>query len=377
MMKIAMYAPSWPPTLAASGIVTYLGQIVPALEGLGHQVTILTPQLVQKHSIAQRALFKLSIADALYWVLSDSLKRQIADLVAQERIDILEIEESFGLAHAVSRMDVVPVCIRLHGPWFLSGHFKDPRREVLEGRALRSAAAISSPSLNVLTKTNARYSRIARSTVAPNPITKPERSWSPTSEQSLLFVGRFDEIKGGDLAIRVFGRLATQFPKLRMTFVGPDEGVAGCNVHQYVSKELSGDALSRLSILGKKRPDEIVDLRMNHSISISCSRHEVMPYAVLEAMALGCPIVASNVGGLPEMIVPGHNGLLFRSGDIDDFTSHIKILLEHPDEAARMGAQARQDVANYDPTSLAHHTADWYREAIDRFRLRYSPARIF
>jgi glycosyltransferase involved in cell wall biosynthesis len=369
-MKIGYYAPFWPPESGANGIVTYLGEIIPALEGLGHEITVLTPQHVKRHNLLRRALFRLSPTDGLYSALAEALTLQITELVKNSQIDILEIEESFGLAHAVTSLNKFPVCVRLHGPWFLNKRSDDKRRETLEGRALRSAAAISSPSLKVLEATKARYSRVAPSQTIPNPIKTPVQAWAPTDLQSILFVGRFDRIKGADLAVKAFSLLASEFPDLKMTMVGPDDGIDGQNASQYVLRELAPHALARFSFLGALSPNKIAELRLSHSMCVSCSRHEVMPYSVLESMALGCPIIASDVGGIPEMIASGTNGLLFPSESIDDFTKSIRVLLHDPKKAARLGLQARLDAAKYDPHVIAVRSTALYQESIDRFEGR-------
>jgi glycosyltransferase involved in cell wall biosynthesis len=72
-----------------------------------------------------------------------------------------------------------------------------------------------------------------------------------------------------------------------------------------------------------------------------------LPYSVLEAMSLGCPIVSTSVGGIPEMIRSGENGILVRPGDTEAMVNAIEQLIESPGLAVALGAQARRDALEF------------------------------
>lgn len=78
--------------------------------------------------------------------------------------------------------------------------------------------------------------------------------------------------------------------------------------------------------------------------TILCSKIDGMPLAVLEAQALGKPVIASRVGSVPEMIVDGETGLLCESGDIEAFASAALRLLEDEELRRRMGAAGREHI---------------------------------
>ena len=89
----------------------------------------------------------------------------------------------------------------------------------------------------------------------------------------------------------------------------------------------------------------------------------------LEAMATGCPVIASDVGGLTELIDHGRNGLLCHPGDDADLAEKLRQLLSDHALAARLGQQAAHDAAErFRPTVIAHQTAEFYQHVLRRWR---------
>src|SRR5690349_14669173 len=242
-MKIGLHVPSWPPGRISNGIVTYASYLVPALRRLGHTVFILTgnkpaedrnPYTINTNELApalslwDRVLYRLNPTAAAFKAASAPIARAVRDLVAKHELDVVEIEESGGWSLAVSRLQTVPVVVRLHGPWFLTAKFDDPgdeiplfrRREKLEGLGIRNANFITSSceqTLNAvqdyyrLELKNSRVIRIPIETGAETTV------WDPNAcvADTILFIGRFDKLKGGDLVLKAFSELAAINQKLR------------------------------------------------------------------------------------------------------------------------------------------------------------------
>lgn len=88
--------------------------------------------------------------------------------------------------------------------------------------------------------------------------------------------------------------------------------------------------------------EELTEIMTQTDIVVIPSIFEGQPLALVEAMAYGCPIVATSVGGIPELIEDGVNGLLCEPGDPECLASRICSLIESPQLRARLGQQARK-----------------------------------
>jgi glycosyltransferase involved in cell wall biosynthesis len=91
-------------------------------------------------------------------------------------------------------------------------------------------------------------------------------------------------------------------------------------------------------------------------------RRNAVPGTVLEAGAMGCPVVAARVGGIPEIVRDGVDGLLHRAGDPDDLAAKTIALLTDPARAAEPGRRAASRCAQeFHPVVVAARMAAHYR----------------
>ena len=246
-------------------------------------------------------------------------------------------------------------------------------------RGIRHAQLVTSPSAKVLQAVRQAYDiGLANSRVIANPVepTAEGEGWNSDScnKDSVLYVGRFDERKGGDLILRVFVQLATSFPKLTLTFVGDDVGIKDLSgetrfFEDFVRKNIPEPYQPRIRFCGQIDRSSVMSLRLRHALTVVASQYEILPYSVLEAMALGSPLVATDVGGIPELIDDQRNGILVPSQDLNAMVAACKRLIDHPNLSARIGRQAWEDcVKLYAPDVIAKQTVAAYEEAVARFK---------
>ncbi|MEM3000918.1 MAG: glycosyltransferase family 4 protein, partial [Candidatus Nitrosocaldus sp.] len=69
-------------------------------------------------------------------------------------------------------------------------------------------------------------------------------------------------------------------------------------------------------------------------------------YSVIEAFACGKPVIASRLGGIPELVKNWQTGLLFKPGDLENLALKIRFFMKHPEKARKMGENAKEFVNN-------------------------------
>jgi glycosyltransferase involved in cell wall biosynthesis len=130
-----------------------------------------------------------------------------------------------------------------------------------------------------------------------------------------------------------------------------------------VERELERLGLDgRVELLGER--DDVPELLAGSDVFVLSSRSEGMPLAILEAMAAGLPVVASDVGGIGELVVDGESGLLVRPGDSDALAAALERVCADGALRKRMGAAARARAEElFDlPRFLGAHEALYERE---------------
>ena len=144
------------------------------------------------------------------------------------------------------------------------------------------------------------------------------------------FVGRLSFEKGPDL----FCALAQRLPGQRLTVYGDGP----------MRAELEARHGAEVTFLGRVVP--MAPHWPEIGLLVMSSRHEGLPLAALEAMAHGVPVAAFAVGGLPDLIEPGHNGFLAPAGDLEALATAIDGWAKLPADArAALGARARATIA--------------------------------
>jgi glycosyltransferase involved in cell wall biosynthesis len=389
-MRIGYYIPGWPPGNVPNGIVTTLGHLGSQLRAIGHEVYYVTPYsdgpvqdpwvtvLDLSNTVVDKLRFKWNLETALFRKVSNGIAEVVEKLVQNKDLEIFQMEETQGWARTVIRRVRIPVVVKLDGPWFIHGAFDNGRhghRIEREGEAIRQAAGVTAPSKNVLNLSKTFYGQLNSPTeVIPNPI--PVRSeatrWRlDTCDHNLiLFVGRFDRHKGADILLRAFAKLAQERPAIRLLFVGPDNGLqldGSCviNFAEYVDREIPSALRERIEYCGQLSHSEIEKLRVKAYLTVVCSRYENFPNAVVEAMGTGCPTIATDAGGMTEIVFNNRNGLLVPIEDINGLAAAIAKMLDDPTLAVRLGAQAARDCWDwFEPIKMAQRAIDFYSVVI-------------
>jgi glycosyltransferase involved in cell wall biosynthesis len=164
------------------------------------------------------------------------------------------------------------------------------------------------------------------------------REWGLSEGERVVgSLGRLDPEKRPGLLVEAFAGVAAKRPELRLVVAG--DGSRGRELENEAQRRGVRD---RCLALGHRADAEVV--HRGFDVFVQASDSEGSPYSLLEAMATGTPVIATAVGGVPELIRNGVDGLLIAPGDAPALASAIEETLRSPEAAARRAASARSRV---------------------------------
>lgn len=148
-------------------------------------------------------------------------------------------------------------------------------------------------------------------------------------------VSRLEFIKGMDLVVPAFAKVKAIHPDVRLLIVG--DGTLRGQMEQQVQTAGFSDSVE---FVGRQPQETLTQYYDRIDILLMPSRSEGFGLTTIEGMARGCVVVASRVGGLPEVVREGEVGLLHESENIDDLASKLICLCESPELWRQYSAQA-------------------------------------
>ncbi|MFT4071754.1 MAG: glycosyltransferase family 4 protein [Dysgonamonadaceae bacterium] len=169
-----------------------------------------------------------------------------------------------------------------------------------------------------------------------NPCSEPERSISYSPQKYILYAGTINQRKGYSDLIKAFALISTQFPEWKIVFAGNGEIEDGISLAKALSIANKTIFLGWVNGLAKSKAFQ--------EASIFClpSYAEGFPMAVLDAWAYGLPVVTTPVGGLPDILKDGINGLSFAPGDIKVLAQQLKIMIENDKLRANISIESER-----------------------------------
>jgi glycosyltransferase involved in cell wall biosynthesis len=169
-----------------------------------------------------------------------------------------------------------------------------------------------------------------------------------------LMIGRLSMDKGVTVVLKAWEAL----DDIPLTIAG--DGELRNVVEQFV------ESRPTIHYRGFTERKDLVTLIQNARFLVFASRmYEVFPMVIAEAYVSGIPVIASRLGAMTELIRDGQTGLLFNPGDADDLTGKARWLWDHPEEAARMGQNARREYEQkYSPERNYQLLIDIYEHVI-------------
>lgn len=297
-----------------------------------------------------------------------AMRRRIEEVARAERVDLIHAHSPSlnGLpAVAAARRLGLPVVYEVRAFWedaavdrgtFAEDSFRYRLSRRVETGVFRKADAVTVICEGLRSEVVARGVAAEKVAVIPNGVDLERFSPRPPAPEALDrhglrgrtvlgFLGSFYHYEGLALLLDAFARLLESAPETRLLLVGGGDEEA----------QLRGRAKAlglgpAVIFTGSVPPDQVLDLYSVVDVLVYPRRSMrltdlVTPLKPLEAMAMGKVVVASDVGGLKELIQDGETGWLFRAGDGEALTRTLRAAVAQQDRWPELGERGRQHVA--------------------------------
>lgn len=190
------------------------------------------------------------------------------------------------------------------------------------------------------------------------------RQQNKNNNSYILYLGSLIKRKGVDVLIQAFHRISKDYPNVRLKIAG--EGKEMDNLKTLAS-ELG--LSQNVEFLGIVRGENKTHLLRNALFLILPSRSEGLPVVILEAFASGIPVIASRVGGIPDIVEDGKNGFLVSPENANELTSKMLLLLEDKSLRELFAENAATTALSYDRSQITIRYLILYRLLIGRNHL--------
>lgn len=187
------------------------------------------------------------------------------------------------------------------------------------------------------------YNAVAMERLAPCPGARERvrRELGIASSSPVIgIIGRLVPEKGHDTLLRAMRRVVEELPDARLLVIGDGPGRAGC---ERLAQRLG--IAGAVHLLGFR--DDVPELLAAVDLVAMPSRREGLPFTAIEAMAAGRPIVASDTGGLPEIVEHERSGLLVEPGDVSALAEAVVRVLKDPLLAERLVQGGRERLPDF------------------------------
>ncbi len=356
------------------GVASHVHFLTQALVGAGHDVSLLANYQRADHAsphgppmpgLTNCAIWP-AVAGRRYARVPDVLRRaklihrwhnsEPFDLVHYHslHIDVATLRCAFGLRGAAR-------VFTNHTSGFLQEAATTGRRPSL-AKELAYASRIIAPSSELRDVTVSLGVPASRVTYIPNGVDSAvfAPGLSPRDGSIALATRRLVHKNGVDILVKAWPQVVAAVPEAELWLAG--DGPERCML-EALAGELS--VSSSIRFMGNVARQSLPALYRQATLAVLPSRREAVSISALEALSSGLPVVATRVGGLPEVVRPGQTGVLVEPEDSHFLAEGIIRVLEAPDRGAALGLRGRSMVVqNYTWPAIAARTLDLYNEAL-------------
>jgi len=376
-MKIALVSPydfAYP-----GGVVNHISCLEQQFTRLGHDVKIIAPaSKADTDTLGDRFIRigtprPVPVSGSIARVtMSLWLESKIKEVFEREKFDICHLHEPLmpTLCTTVLRLKKTPMVGTFHAsggkPWYTM--FSPVMKWYLDRwfRKLDGRIAVSKIALGYVNKYfPADY------TIIPNGIdthhfnshAQPFDTFRD-GKTNILFVGRFEKRKGFDYLLKAYNMVKRENPDCRLIAVGP-----GVRLRNKYEKSIKKNAIEDVLFTGYVSYNDLP--RYYTSADIVCfpaTGRESFGIVLLEAMAVGRPIVASDIDGYATVLTDGVEGIAVPPRDEEKLAESITRLMRDKQLQEQMGARGKPKAMQYDWSLLAKRVLDFYTATLDNIK---------
>jgi len=165
------------------------------------------------------------------------------------------------------------------------------------------------------------------------------------SNPKLLYVRAFASIYNPEMAIKVLSKIKKEYPEAIFCMVGPNKDNSFNSCKALVEKFGLENSVEFTGMLSKEEWHKKAE---DYNIFINTTNIDNAPVSVMEAMALGLPIVSTNVGGMPFLIENNTTGILVDKNSVNEMVEAIDTICKDEKKAMYLTANARKQIEKYD-----------------------------
>jgi glycosyltransferase involved in cell wall biosynthesis len=164
-----------------------------------------------------------------------------------------------------------------------------------------------------------------------NPVVKNANTFTA------LYVGELIRLKGVNYLLAALQRVSREYSQVRLTVIGDGD----CRAELGRMAEEMGIA-ARVEFTGFLKPEKVKEHMLKSDVLVLPSLTEGLPRVIIEAMAVGLPIIATDVGSVKELVKNGENGFLIQPMDVEALTKAILNLAGDRERTRKMGLKSQR-----------------------------------
>jgi len=347
------------------GVSAHVHDLALALIKQGHVVSVLAPaesdehlpDFVQSTGRPRAVKYNGSVARLSFGPVTAA---RVSKWIEEGNFDVLHVHEP--LAPSLS----VLACWSATGPIVATWHSSMDRSRVLQSLIKLARTAMEKITARIAVsesaRTTLRHYVGGDAIVIPNGVNvasfanaQPMSGW-PGDGQSIVFLGRMDEPrKGLSILIDAYPAIRQAHPNLRLLIAGPGDASDLLN-------SLSAPDRASVTCLGKIAESDKASVLASGSIYIAPNTGgESFGIVLLEAMAAGTPVLASNLKAFERVLAGGQSGVLFNNEDANSLAAAAIVLLSNATQREQLRASALLRVAQFDWDIVAAQIVDVYQ----------------